>query len=166
MAGVYKLEIAESEEDLKWLLRKQKTASAKERVQLVYLLKSGQAKTVESAAALLGRNRVTVQKWLRRYRQEGLAGMLERKPHPGRKHSIPQWAQDALSKRLDHPEGFNSYGEICQWLQTQLGITAPYKTVHQLVHYRLGASPKVARPQSVENTDERVLTYKKTWQRI
>jgi hypothetical protein len=56
MAGVYKLEISESEEELKSLLRVQKTASAKERVQLLYLLKSGQAKTVECAAALLGRN--------------------------------------------------------------------------------------------------------------
>jgi transposase len=166
MAGVYKLEITETEDELKLLLRTQKTASAKERVQLLYLLKSGQAKTVESAAALLGRNRVTVQKWLRRYRQGGLAGLLEHKPHPGRKHSIPQWAQDALNKRLQDPQGFNSYGEICQWLQTQLGISAPYKTVHQLVHYRLGAAPKVARPQSIDNTDERVDAYKKTLARI
>jgi transposase len=165
MAGVYKLEISETEEELKSLLRTQKTASGKERVQLLYLLKSGQAKTVERAASLLGRNRVTAQKWLRHYRTGGLARLLERKPHPGRKHSIPQWAQDALSKRLESAEGFNSYGEICQWLQTQLGISAPYKTVHQLVHYRLGASPKVSRPQSVDNTDERVETYQKTWAR-
>jgi hypothetical protein len=41
-----------------------------------------------------------------------------------------------------------------------------YKTVHQLVRYRLGAAPKVARPKSIDNTDERVETYKKTWQRI
>jgi hypothetical protein len=46
MAGVYKLEISETEEELKSLLRTQKTASGKERVQLLYLLKSGQAKTV------------------------------------------------------------------------------------------------------------------------
>jgi transposase len=162
MAGVYKLEISETEDKLKLLLRVQKTASAKERVHLLYLLKSGQAKTVERAAALLGRNRVSVQKWLRLYRQGGLARLLERKPHPGRKHSIPQWAQDALSKRLENPEGFNSYSEICQWLQTQLGISAPYKTVHQLVHYRLKGAPKVARPVSVDNSDERVEAYKKT----
>jgi transposase len=162
MAGVYKLEIAESEEDLKHLLRIQKTASAKERIQLLYLLKSKQAETVESAASLLGRHRVTVQNWLKHYRQGGLDALLERKVAPGRKHSIPQWAQDALRKRLHESEGFNSYGEICQWLQTQLGISAPYKTVHQLVHYRLGASPKVARPVSVDNTDERVETFKKT----
>jgi transposase len=166
MAGIYKLEITETEKDLKDLLRTQKTVSAKERVQLLYLLKSEQAQTVESAASLLGRHRVTVQKWLRLYRKGGLAGLLERKAPTGRKHSIPEWAQEALRKRLHQTEGFNSYGEICQWLQTQLGISAPYKTVHQLVHYRLGASPKVARPESVDNTDERVETYKKTWVRI
>ncbi len=166
MAGVYQLEITETEDELKHLLRTQKTASAKERVQLLYLLQSGQAKTVDCAASLLGRHRVTVQKWLRLYRKGGLAGLLERKSPPGRKHSIPAWAQDALRKRLQQPEGFNSYGEICQWLQTQLGISAPYKTVHQLVHYRLGASPKVARPESVNNTDERVEAYKKTLARI
>jgi len=166
MAGVYKLEITETEADLKDLLRAQKTASAKERVQLLYLLKSGQAKTVDCAASLLGRHRVTVQKWLRLYRNGGLAGLLERKTPPGRKHSIPEWAQNALRKRLAQPEGFNSYGEICQWLQAQLGISAPYKTVHQLVHYHLKASPKIARPQSVDNTDERVEAYKKTWVRI
>lgn len=166
MAGVYKLDIAESEEELKHLLRIQKSASAKERIQLLYLLKSGKASSVECAASLLGRHRVTVQSWLRRYRQGGLAALLERKSAPGRQQSIPQWAQDALSKRLAQSEGFNSYGEICQWLETHLGISAPYKTVHKLVHYRLGASPKVARPMSVDNSDERVEAYKKTWVRI
>ncbi len=35
MAGVYKLEISESEEELKEMLRKQKTASDKARVQVI-----------------------------------------------------------------------------------------------------------------------------------
>ncbi|WP_206754399.1 hypothetical protein [Leptolyngbya sp. FACHB-321] len=49
-----------------------------------------------------------------------------------------------------------------QWLETQLGITTTYKTVHQLVHYRLKALPKVARPVSVVNSEEQVEAYKKT----
>jgi len=40
MSGVYKLEISESEEELKEMLGKQKLASDKERVQVLYLLKS------------------------------------------------------------------------------------------------------------------------------
>lgn len=162
MAGVCKLEIAESVEDLKQLLRTQKSASDKERLQLLYLLKSEQAKTVQAAAELLGRHRVTMQEWLRLYRKGGLKGLLNHKPRVGRRHSIPQWAQDALNKRLQQEEGFNSYSEICQWLESQLGIVSPYKTVHQLVHYRLKASPKVARPVSVEQSHEPVEAYKKT----
>lgn len=52
MAGVYKLEIKESEAELKQLLR-QKTAQGKERVQLLYLLKTAQAKTIQAASQLL-----------------------------------------------------------------------------------------------------------------
>ena len=125
MAGVYKLEITETKADLKQLLRTSKTASDKERIQLLYLLKTEQATTIQSAAALLGRHRVTLQEWLRLYRRGGLEAMLEHKPRSGRQQSIPQWAQDALNKRLHQPEGFESYGEICGWLETQLGISAP-----------------------------------------
>jgi transposase len=162
MAGVYKLEITETEADLKQLLRTQKTASDKERIQLLYLLKTAQATTIQTAAALLGRHRVTVQEWLRLYRSGGLEAMLKHNPRSGRRQSMPQWAQEALNQRLHQPEGFESYGEICQWLESQLGISAPYKTVHQWVHYRLKASPKVARPVSAANAEERVEASKKT----
>lgn len=162
MAGVYKLEIQESEDDLKQLLRQQKIASDKERIQLLYLLKSGQAKTVQDAAPILGRNRVTLQKWLNRYRTGGLVGMLEKKARSGRPRVIPSWAEAALQKRLQASQGFDGYQGICDWLETELGIEAVYKTVHQLVHYRLHSSPKVPRPVSVEQSTEAMEAYKKT----
>ena len=52
MAGVYKLEMKESEAELKQLLGGQRTATGKQRVQLLYLLKTGQAATVQTAAQL------------------------------------------------------------------------------------------------------------------
>ncbi|WP_416209682.1 helix-turn-helix domain-containing protein [Microcystis aeruginosa] len=67
MAGVYKIEISESEVELKELLRQEKTGSRKERIQVLYLLKTKKAKTVTEAAEILGRNRVTVQDWLGKY---------------------------------------------------------------------------------------------------
>ncbi|PSB29097.1 helix-turn-helix domain-containing protein [Stenomitos frigidus] len=103
MAGVYKLDITETEADLKQRLRHAKTASDKERLQLLYLLKSGQAKTVQAAATLLARHRITVQKWLHLYRAGGLVAMLAHKPRTGRQQSIPPWAQEALTKRLQIP---------------------------------------------------------------
>lgn len=163
MAGVYQLEITETETELKELLRKEKTGSGKERIQVLYLLKSGQAQTIIQASELVGRHRVTVQDWLRKYRQGGIEELRCRKTSPGRTRAIPIWAKNALAKRLKEPEGFNSYGAICQWLQETLGISANYKTVHSLVYYQLQASPKVARPQSTEQSEKRLEAFKKTF---
>ncbi|WP_375502146.1 hypothetical protein [uncultured Nostoc sp.] len=62
MSGVYQLEIKETEEELKKLLAIQKTASCKERVQLVYLLKTGHGQTISQTAEMIGHNRVTLPK--------------------------------------------------------------------------------------------------------
>lgn len=164
MAGIYKLESLENEDDLKQLLRQQKTAFGKQRIQRLYLLKTKQAKTVQDAASLWGRNRVTLQEWLRHYPEGGLAQLLEieRKKPSGRPRAIPTWAEASLQKRLQEPQGFDGYQAICDWLETQLGIEAKYKTVHKLVHYRLQSSPKVPRPVSVEQSSQQREADKKT----
>ena len=126
------------------------------------MLKSEQASTIQQAAKLLGRHRVTVQKWAKRYRDGQLEELLSHKPRVGSKSTLPTWAEAALRERLEHPDGFESYGAIQQWLATQLGIVAPYKTVHKWVYYRLKASPKVPRPQSDKQDAAQLATYKKT----
>lgn len=162
MTGVYKLEIQESEDELKLLLRAQKTASCKERIHLLYLLKSKQAQTVQEAASILGRHRATLQEWLKYYREGGMEELLKSRPRSGRPRAIPAWAVAALQNRLAEPQGFDGYQAICDWLERELGIEAAYKTVHQLVHYHLQSSPKVPRPVSVEQSSEQLETYKKT----
>jgi transposase len=161
MAGVYKLEISESAAELKTLLQQQKTVGSRERVQLLYLLKTKQAETVQAAAEMLGRNRVTVQDWLRLYRTGGIECLLQQKIRSGRPRKIPAWAVSSLNQRLHTAEGFDSYAAIREWLEQTLGVTAAYKTVHKLVHYRLQASPKVARPQSAALSDRQLAIFKK-----
>src|SRR6478672_1256193 len=162
MSGVYKLEIQESEAELKQLLKEQKTAFGKERIHLLYLLKSKQAQTVQDAATMLGRHRTTLQEWLRLYRTGGITELLKRKVSSGRRRAIPTWAEQVLQKRLEETQGFDGYQAICDWLEQELGIEAKYKTVHKLVHYRLQSSPKVPRPVSVEQSSEQLAAYKKT----
>ncbi|MBW4608023.1 MAG: hypothetical protein KME22_12575 [Hassallia sp. WJT32-NPBG1] len=55
MAGVTKVEIYESAEELQKLLRKQKTVLSRERIQALYLLKIGQVKTIQDVAVVVGR---------------------------------------------------------------------------------------------------------------
>ncbi|MBW4680531.1 MAG: helix-turn-helix domain-containing protein [Microcoleus vaginatus WJT46-NPBG5] len=162
VAGVYKLEITESESELEKRLSQEKTGSGKERLQLLYILKTKKAKTIKEAAELVGRNRVTVQDWLTKYRQGGLIKLLEKKVGTGRPRKIPAWAEKELEKKLQSPTGFESYGEICSWLREKLGIEANYKIVHKLVYYRLKASPKIAHPKSTEQSEQRLKDFKKT----
>ncbi len=166
MAGVYKLEIHESAEALKQLLRSQTSAQREERIQVLYLLQTQQAKTVQAAAELVGRNRVTVQEWLQHYRNNGLEGLRVSKRPTGRPRKLPAWAEQALYKRLQDPEGFESYQAICEWFKTTLELTVAYKTVHKLVHQRLGGMPKVPRPESIKQSPEQLEAYQKTEGRI
>ena len=83
MSGVVKIEIIESAETLRELLKNAKTPQEKERIQAIYWLKTKTVETVKQIATMLGRNRVTVQKWLRKYRTGGLKLLLEPKKNLG-----------------------------------------------------------------------------------
>ena len=165
MSGIYRVDIIENAEELKQMLAEQKTARGKERVQLLYLLSTRQAKTISHAAQLLGRNRATLHKWIQQYKNQGMEGLLTQKHSPGRPRAIPKWAESSLAKRLQDPQGFKSYQEIVEWVEENLGITAPYKTIHKLVHYRLQAAPKVARPLQIAQSQPQMEAFKKNSQK-
>ena len=139
MAGVFKLKITETTSELKTLLGQQKTAFGKERVQALYLLKLRKVKTIQELALHLGRNRTTCQRWLRRYRQGGVSELLEQQVRSGRKPEIPQWAIQALRKRLQEPEGFHSYREIQEWLERTLGVSVSLKIVQPFGQYTINS---------------------------
>lgn len=161
MSRVVQINITESPSELKQLLKSQKIADGKERVQVLYLLKTNQVKTVQQLASLIGRNRATVQRWLSPYRTGGLKKMLTVGKSTGRTALIPLWAVKRLKKELNDPQGFESYEEIRRWLAAELGIQVKYDVVHNLVHDKLKASLKVARSKSNEQQPDAVAHFKK-----
>ncbi len=162
MSGVVKIEISESAEALKIVLKNAKTPQEKERLQTLYWLKTKTITTVTQIARMLGRNRVTVQKWLHKYRTGGMSVFLEQKQNPGgRPRSIPVEVIEKLKEELQKPEGFQSYGEIQQWLATCFELNVPYRTVHGLVRYKLKSKLKVPRPQHIKQNVESRENFKK-----
>ncbi|MEB3343272.1 helix-turn-helix domain-containing protein [Okeania sp.] len=138
MAGVYKIEITETALELKKLLNHQKTASGFQKIQALYLLKIGQVGTVTELAVILAVNRITVQRWLKQYRREGIQGLLQVKQNGGRKPAIPAEARAQLEKRLNDPDNsFESYGEIQTWLQEECNVNVSYKAIYATVRYQL-----------------------------
>ena len=68
MGNKLKVKIAETAEELKQQLKKQKKGQEKERLQMLYWLKSGQVKSRQELAHRLARNESTIYRWLKKYR--------------------------------------------------------------------------------------------------
>ncbi|MBD2596007.1 helix-turn-helix domain-containing protein [Nostoc spongiaeforme FACHB-130] len=142
MAGVTKVKIEESAEELRELLKKQKTALGKERIQALYLLKIGQVRTIQDLAVVLGRGSATVQRWLKAYTELGIASLVSRKKGSGQPPIIKSDVREQLSKELEDPQGFKSYEEIRTWLKAVEGVEASYKVVHDTVRYQSDCKAK------------------------
>ena len=138
-------------------------ASSKERLQMLYWLKSGQLTTRQAIAQRLGRDEATITRWLRKYKDGGRRGLLEVKHAPGKEPSVSGENLERLKQRLQEPQGFHSYNQIQKWLSSELGLNIAYKTVYQLVRYQLKAKLKVPRPQSSKQRPESQSHFKKNF---
>jgi transposase len=161
MGRPFQVEIAQSQERLEKDLKQVRTASSKERLQMLYLLKSGQVNSRKELASLLGRDQATITRWLRKYKDDGLKSLLEVKSAPGKVGIVRGLALERLKQRLQEVGGFHSYGQIQQWIQKELGLVIAYKTVYQLVRYELGAKLKVPRPRSLKQHPEAIAQFQK-----
>lgn len=144
--------IAESLELLKTRLSSEPKARRKTRLQMLYLLKSGQATTRQEVAALLAVHRHTISRWLETYTRAGLEELLPLKTQPNRPCALPAPVKQALAKQLQDPSGFRTYLEAQAWLREKWGVEVKYKTLHRILRDELGAKLKVARPSHVKKT--------------
>jgi transposase len=162
MAGITHFEIRESAEELAAQLQSETNPIFKERLQVLYLMKLPNPMSISSIANVVGKHRGTLQRWLSIYQAKGLSGLLCVKQSPGRPPVIPAWAVKRLRQELTEVHRFSSYGAIQQWLADTLGVEAEYRTVHELVRYRLKAKLKAARPVHTKQNAAALEGFKQT----
>ncbi|MEH2067512.1 MAG: helix-turn-helix domain-containing protein [Nostoc sp.] len=163
MARPFNLEISESTEYLSKSLKNARTAIDKERLQMIWWLKTGQVTQHKELSRILGRDASTVTRWLQKYRQGGLAKLLEVNVAPGAMPKIQGEVLSEFKEKLQCPQGFSSYGQIVEWLEQKFNIQVKYKTVYRWVRYELKATLKVPRPVSKEQDEQAVSLFKKTF---
>ena len=96
MSRPFKIEIVEREEELKKRLQTASEGSQKEKLQMLWWIKSGQVKEQQDIGKRLARDTSTVTRWLQRYRKGGLYGLLSVKKAPGAKRKINEKAIASL----------------------------------------------------------------------
>lgn len=145
MAGVYNLEIKESEAELKQLLRAQRTAQSKFMVQLLYPAQNGSSKKDTCGSA-------TVMSPPKSRCNNGYAATVKGAERAWGKQKCPQVA---AAGRFRHGQSKPEQSDCSQrrvltamvrctrWLN-QLLLQAPDKTLDKLVPYRLESSRRIA----------------------
>lgn len=160
MTGVIKIEIVESAEDLKDLMKQQDSSLNFAKVQSLYLLKIQATETARYLAVLVGRSERTIHRWLNAYRQGGLEKLLKEPEPPGRPKKVSVEEAALLQNELKDPEGFSSYKEIHFWTSLVQEIQASYITIYRLIKQELKAKLKVVRPQNKNQLPEEVEVFK------
>jgi transposase len=151
----------ESLEQLETSLRKARTVSQKERLEMLVWLKQGVVSSRNDLAARCKRHPATITRWLTRYKQGGVKGLLATRHAPGASRKIQGEALEQLKARLAQPEGFSSYGEIQQWLAQTCQLTVEYGTLYRVVRYELKAKLKVPRPRAISQERQKLNAFQK-----
>lgn len=112
MVRPFVIDIAESETFLEKSLKQAKTGFRKERLQMLWWIKTKQIRYRQEIGERLGRSPATISRWLSLYRQGGLTALLEEKKAPGAVPQIRGEVLEKLKQRLVSEEGFRSYGAI------------------------------------------------------
>jgi transposase len=138
--------IREDAEILKQHLQREHDGRKKPRLQMLYLLASGQVQTRQGVARLLGVHRNTIGHWLTRYAAGGMDALLARYVPPGKPLSLPPDVLAALAQALRRPAGFASYEALRQWVKQTCHLDVNYHTLYTIIRTRFKAKLKVPRP--------------------
>lgn len=158
MAYVYPELIEESDKELFSKQRSTSKVIVFQRLQMLRLLKSSQAKTLVAAAPLVGATERSLQRWWKQYRQQGLQSLLEVAPTRQPKLSLAQ--QQALVEEAGKG-AFSTINEIVDWVEQSFGIHYTQVGMWKLVK-RLKIKKKTARPTHVLKDEQASERFKKT----
>ncbi len=138
--------IAESVAELKHHVQHEHHGRKTPRLQMLYLLASGQARTRQDVARLLGLSRNTIGRWLATYQTGGLTALLDIYVPTGKAPSLTPAVLSSIEQALHQPAGFGSYKDLQRWLAQTHGVQVKYKTLYTIVRKRFHTKLKVPRP--------------------
>jgi transposase len=142
--------ITDHADDLKHRLQREHDGHKKPRLQMLYLLASGQAQTRQDVAQLLGVHRHTIGRWLAMYAAGGLDALLAIYVPAGKPLSLAPAVLASLEQALHRPEGFASYAALRPWVRQTHGVEVKDTTLYSLVRTRFRAKLQVPRPSHTQ----------------
>ena len=160
----YPERIEDTVSELKIIMSQQRTVTNRQKVQALYLLKSGLSQSITNVAEVLGVHRITVQRWFKQYSEEGLSSLLKLGKSTGRPRAISSEIIAGISTKINAEScEFKSYKEIARWVEENYQVSVKYQTLHKQVRYRMKAKLKVPRRLSNKKDPAAAIEFKKNY---
>lgn len=155
-----------SVEELRMLARRERSGPQRTRLQIISLAMQGH--TAPQIARTLDASRRSVQEWVRRYNQQGLEGLVDRRGG-NRRHLTHEQEQQIIAyvDRLaaDPREGVRRGQDLRRWIEQQFHVLYSLNGIYELLH-RLGYSCLMPRPRHAKADPAAQEAFKKTrWRR-
>jgi len=154
----YQKVIKEREATLRSLEKAQTKALLRDRMRFLRLLKSGECSSVAAAGRYIGLKLRASEKLWRKYRQEGLAGLVDY-PFKGYSGKLTEEQQDTLEQELCSGS-FRSLAESCRYVEQTFETHYTLSGMHY-VFERLKVKKKTARPSHVHKSETAERRFKK-----
>ena len=104
--------------ELKIIISQQRTVTNRQKVEALYLLKSGLSQNITDVAEILGVHIITVQRWFKQYSERGLSSLLKLGKSTGRRRAISSKIIAGISRKINEDScEFKSYKEIARWVE-------------------------------------------------
>lgn len=161
MAKLQIIEIQESVEVLKRLLKKSSSAVAP-RVEMLIAIVNGEQST-NSLALKTKCNRDSIRNWKNLYRQQGIDGLLADSRGGNRQAAISAAQKEQLLKKLSNPKnGFTSYKQAVEWINQSFGLQMEYQAVNKYLKRNFSTKLKVGRKTHINKEENAEALFKKT----
>jgi hypothetical protein len=144
--------LREQVDDLQQRLQREHDGQKKPRLQMLYLLASGQARDRQEVASLLGVHRHTIGRWLALSVAKGLDALLATYVPAGKPVSLAPAVLASLEQALRRPEGFASDEALRQWVAQTHHVHVKDTTLDTIVRTRFRTKLKVPRPSHTKKS--------------
>jgi transposase len=162
MPKIINIEITESEEKLKYLLRKQTKPLQQDRLRALLLIKQGKVRYTGEIATKLRRQRKTIYNWLQSYENNGIESYLQVLSRGYRKEKLSQETKELIAEKLSDPyTDITSYVELLQWVEENCQKDVPYYVLYNYCRKNLNSKLKVSRKSHHKKDEQSVQDFKK-----
>ncbi len=157
------LTIKESLTELKKLRPKQPTLSKQKRIDCLIHLKTSKFKTRQELANYLGVHIRTQERWLIKYRKQGLALYLTDIPKTKTSKIITPEIHEALAAKVNSSESpFLGYWEAQQWVKDTFDIEIKYHWIRKYLVTHFKTKLKSPRRSHYKKDEQAIEAFLKT----